>query len=52
MELKNKGFVSQMDTLVNTMNTRRRCCMTDGSNHAAVFFTHKCPYKGAKLRGK
>lgn len=29
-----------METLVSSLNSRRRCCMNPGSNHAAVFFTN------------
>ncbi len=28
-----------MESLVSSLNSRRRCCMNPGSNHAAVFFT-------------
>ena len=36
--------------LVDMMNSRRRCCMNEGSNHAAVFFTNV--HKGSELWGK
>ena len=39
-----------MNTLVTNMNVRRRCCMNDGSNHAAVFFTSV--HKGSQLWGE
>ena len=34
-----------MDSLVSTLNSKRRCCMNPGSNHAAVVFNHHCPFQ-------